>query len=684
VSRQYFATLPIEEFLNKAIEKIKRFDEHLEHTGMARRAEKSEQLYYGRHLGEQGAGTGQVTKVGEDDELSAFGVNIYRNLIQHRMALTTSQKLSYDPRAVNSDLDSLQQTRLGRNVLDYYESRKRLAEVKTQAAERALVGAIGYVYMGWDKRSGKPIGTAPVMDKQGQPVVTDTGETKERLVYEGDVFARPKSLTDVVFDPQVRDWSQNNWVIVEDLESRGNLMAEHPDHEDDIDSFNDDEGLRGRSSNRKFQTESDDQDFIPVYHFYHLKTDAVPQGRYVKFISGKVSLYDGPIPYQDKFESFLPVMRIAAGEVFGSAFGHTDAFDTMSLQQVLNVLYSTVFTNQQAFGVQMVNLPDGSSVTPSHVKGLAFIKTPPGTEAKGINLTNTPAEIFKNIEMVKQVMTEIQGLNSVVTGDPDHNLKSGAALGRLQAMAIQFASNFQRQWAGLNEECGSFLLKLLKWFAKSERMVALAGKRNQNSMESFTGDKLSLVDRVTVDLGSPMTQTGAGRAELADGFLEKGLITAQQYMEVLETGTTDFISEDEISGEENMQRENERLMEGKPVLAMVGDKHKRHAKRHRSLLDDPQLREAAASGDPQATAVVQAVLNHVQEHEQLENTQLPFWFAVSGEEAPPPPMPPPMPGPDGQMPPPPPNGGPQGPGDLPPPPEAPPIPPMPGPMGPPI
>lgn len=683
MSRQYFATLPIHEFLNKAVERIKKFDDHLDRTGRARRGEKSEQLYYGRHMGEAGAGTGQVTRVGEDDELSAVPVNVYRNLIQHRMALTTSQKLSYDPRAVNSDLDSLQQTRLGRNVLDYYESRGQLAEVKTQAAERALVGAVGYVYMGWDKRAGKPIGTQPVMDKQGQPVTTDEGEQKERLVYEGDVFARPKSLPDVIFDSQIRDWSQNDWVIVEDLEARGDLAAEHPEYADEIDSFKSDSTLRQRSDNRKFQTEDDDQDFIPVYHFYHLKTDSVPQGRYVKFISGKVFLYDGPIPYQDKYESYLPVMRIAAGEEFGTAFGHSDAFDTMALQQVYNVIVSTMFTNIQAFGVQMVNLPDGSSVSPSHVKGLAFLKTPPGTEAKGINLTNVPGEIFKLGEVVKSVMTEIQGLNSVVTGDPDHNLKSGAALGRMQAMAIQFASNFQRQWAKLNEDSGTFLLRLLKWFAKSERMVALAGKRNQGSMESFTGEKLSLVDRVTVDLGSPLTQTGAGRAELADGFLEKGLITAQQYMEVLETGSTDFISEDEISGEENMQRENENLMEGKPVMAMVGDKHKRHAKRHRSLLDDPQLRAAAAQGDPKAQAVVKAVLDHVQEHEQLEATQLPFWFAVSGEEAPPP-MPPPMPGPDGQMPPPPPNGGPQGPGDLPPPPEAPPIPPPPEMMGPPV
>lgn len=661
--KQYFATMQTADCVAQCIEKIKKFDQYLERNGIARRAEKSEQLYFGRHMGESGAGTTKVERVGDDSELSAYSVNLFRNLIQHRKALTTSNRLAFDPRAVNSDRKSLEQTKIARNVLEYYERDKGLAEVKSEAAERALVSAVGYVYMGWDKRAGRPVGTK--LDEN----------QKERVVYEGDLFAKPKGILEVIFDTSIRNWKDRKWEIVESFENKWDLAEEFPDKREAIIESDGNAILRNELSsykNMRFQDNDAAEDLIPVYEFYHHKSDAVPQGRYVKFLSSGKELSDGAIPYQDQFESELPCKRIAAGEVFGSAFGHTDAFDCIQSQQVLNVLYSTIFTNQQAFGVQMVMLPDGTTVTPSHIKGLAFLKCPPGTEAKGINLTNTPAEIFKSIEMTSKGMTQIQGLNSVVTGDPDHALKSGVALGRMQAMAIQYASNFQRQWGNLNEDCGTFELKLLKWFAKSKRMVAIAGKRKQNSMDSFTGADVDQIDRVICDLGNPLMYTPAGRSEEADKLLDKERISLSQYFEIRDTGTTDPVSEDEASEEDLMQSENENLQSGTPVKALVGDKHKAHTKKHKSLINDPTLRAKVAMNDPEAMKIVQATLAHIQEHEQLEVTQTPFWFAVSGEQAPPPP---PMPmGPDGGLMPQPPAGGPQGPGDMPPPPEPPPMP----------
>lgn len=678
--KQYFATLPTQEVVPQLKQKIQSFDKFLERTGIARRAEKAEQLYFGKHLGESGAGLSEVAKVGADSELRAYSVNLFRNLIQHRKALTTSNRLSYDPRAVNSDLRSLQQTRLARNVLEYYEREKSLGEVKSVAAERALVSAVGYVYMGWDRRLGRPVGTKPAVDQAGQPVVAQDGQPKEKIIREGDVFAYPKSLTEVIFDYKSRTWNERKWEIVESFVSKWDLADEFPQFSESITKLGSEAVLRNELSSYKRQKiyeMDEEQDLIPVYEFYHHKTDSVPSGRYVKFLSNDVVLFDGPIPYQDKFESELPCRRIAAGEKFGDAFGHTDSFDGIQLQQVLNVLYSTIYTNQQAFGVQMVSLPDGTKITPSNIGPMVYLKTPPGTEAKGINLTNTPAEIFKNIEIVEKALTQLQGLNSVVTGDPDHNLKSGAALGRMQAMAIQYASNYQRQWGHLNEDCGTFTLKLLKWFAKSERMYAITGKRNKSAMDSFTGEDFSQIDRVICDLGNPLTYTAAGRVEEADKLLEKGQITLQQYFEVRDTGTTDAITEDEQSEEELLQKENEMFMESKPVKALVGDKHKAHIKRHKGIINDPGLRAAVSAGDPRALQVVQNVMAHIQEHIQLEQSQDMIWFAVSGEQPPPPPpMPPPMQaGPGG--PPPMPAGGPQGPQDLPQPPPPPPIPPPP-------
>ena len=91
------------------------------------------------------------------------------------------------------------------------------------------------------------------------------------------------------------------------------------------------------------------------------------------------------------------------------------------------------------------------------------------------------------------------------------------------------------------------------------------------------------------------------------------------------------------------------------------------------------IRAAAEAGDPLAMQIVQNTLMHITQHQQLQNTQDPFWFAVSGEQPPPPPMmmPPPPQGPGGPPPMPDPNAPPpMGPGPVvPEPPMPPPIPP---------
>jgi hypothetical protein len=317
-------------------------------------------------------------------------------------------------------------------------------------------------------------------------------------------------------------------------------------------------------------------------------------------------------------------------------------------------------------------MPDGCELAPIQIgNGLAVLKGgPPGSQPVPIQLTATPAELFTNIRGLEAVMEKLIGVNAVVRGDPDHNLKSGVALARLQAMAIQYSSSFQKAWAELLEDCGTFLLELLQDFAKTERMVSLAGKHNKGAMQAFTGDDLLEIDRVAVDLGNPMQNTSAGRIEMAESLLGKGAIDAKEYVQVATTGNLEAATESEQSQKELIRKENEALMEGKPVKAIVGDAHILHSQEHMTVINDPMIRELAAQGDEQALGIVEAVTRHIEDHKQLHATQDPFWTMLTGE---PPPPPPPMGPPMGDM-----NAPP-----MPPPPgmateaSAPPLPPMP-------
>lgn len=666
MSNKYFATYEGDELLGELKKKTENFYNWIETSKQGFHWRKSYDLYYGNHV--SGADGSEVTDVGEDGELSAYGVNYYRNLVRHVIALTCSGKPSYDFRAVNSDTKSTQQARLANNIIDTYLVEKRLGRHQKLAAEKSLVFKVGYTYTTWNPALGNPYSVDVKENESGEPT--------EKVLYEGDAEISSPSPWNVIYDPNLRDWTKNKWVIVKEYENKFDLAARHPELSERILKYA--ESTVGDGS--KFQTFTDieftrddqETELVPVYHFYHLPTDAVPKGKYAKYVGEDIMCYEGPYQYKKK----LPVQRITPGEKFDSAEGYTEFRDIMTLQTVLNILYSTAFSNQQAFGVQAIWLPEGCNVSSEQIgKGLAVLKGGlPGAEPKALQLTATPAEIFKNMDYVEKAMEKIVGINAVIRGDPDHSLKSGVALGRLQAMAIQFSSNFQQAWAELQEDVGTFLMYILQDYAKTERMVAISGKYNKGAMKSFTGKDLDLIDRVVCDLGNPLSRTFAGRVDLADKLLERGEINGKQYIQVIQTGQIESVLQGPELKLELAQKENELLQEGVAVQAMVGDMHIIHAQEHGALLSDPELRARAEHGDPDAVQIVKNIQDHITMHKQLHETQEPFWFVVSGEQPPPPQAPPPGPGgppSEPMMPPPPPS---QGPGEMAAPPPVPPLP----------
>lgn len=684
MSQQYFAQHELSELLPKLKEKIQKFHQYKQRTGDYKKWRKSHNLYFGKHV-DAGDGT-EVAEVGEDSELTAYGINHYRNLIKHVMSLTAAEKPSFDYRAKNTDLESLQQAKLANNIIDSYLVEKRMGRHMKQAAERALVYKLGYTFTRWDTTLGRELMAEPVFDDKGQPKLDMNGVPLKKIRYEGDPEMVAKSPWEVVHDIDLRDWSKCKWVIVQEFENKYDLAAQHPEFFDEI------IGLSKDYAAKEFKVGDDyknlasqsEGDLIPVFYFFHLPTAAMPSGRFTKFLTPKIGLYDGAYPYGRK----LPVQRITPGEIFDSVDGYSEFYDIMVLQQVLNIIYSTIFTNQQAFGIQSVWVPNDCNLTAEQLSnGMVVLKGgSPDSKPQPLNLTATPAEIFKNGELVERAMEKLSGINSVVRGDPESSLKSGVALGRMQAMAIQFSSNFQQSWAELQEDAGTFLIYLLQNFAETKRIAATAGKANRGAMKAWTGKDIAQIDRLVCDLGNPLSKTFAGRLEFADKMLEKGLITdPTQYLQVAQTGNIDPLLQKPTSRLELIRKENEMLMDGILPQAMVGDSHLQHVQEHSVILDDPEIRTAAASGDPMATQIIQQALAHIDQHKQLHLSQDPFWFAVSGEQPPPPPPPlppgpqagpPPQDGASGQQGtplPPPPNG----PMNMPEPPPIAPVPPAP-------
>lgn len=109
-------------------------------SGIFRRQWRSMSHYFGVSPSSS-AQSDMIRSGGKSGQLSMMKVNHYRNLSQHLIQLTTSQKPSPQPIAANSDAKSQKQVTLAKGILDYYSREKRIDRYMRDAAELAVIGA---------------------------------------------------------------------------------------------------------------------------------------------------------------------------------------------------------------------------------------------------------------------------------------------------------------------------------------------------------------------------------------------------------------------------------------------------------------------------------------------------------------------------------------------------------------
>lgn len=610
---EYFAAKPAEECSAIVLKKADMWSNNLQSNGYLDKLRMCWSAYHGAYYTDASSGH-QITFGGAEGEIVNLPVNHFRNLCEHILVMTTASRPSMEARATNTDYKSLTQTVLANGLLDYYMREKRLERYLKDAVESAIVMGSGYIKMAWNETSGQ---------------MYDFNEETKTPIYEGDVEFMNLSPFDVIMDNTKESAKENDWIVCRTWKNRFDVIAKYPEFKDNIMKLpSKTEALRYRFN----FISNDETDDIAIFEFFHKRSESLPDGRYLMFVAEDTVLSDGPLPYRT-----LPIYRISPSDILGTPYGYTNAFDLLPLQEAINSLYSTILTNQNAFGVQNILVPRGSDISISELTGgLNIIEAniQNGNEPKALNLTNTPAEVFKFADMIKSEMETLSGVNSVARGNPEASLKSGTALALIQSMAIQFMSGLQQSYVQLIEDTGTALIAMLRDFAAVPRVAAIVGKNNRTFMKEFKGDDLENVNRVIVDVGNPLARTTAGRVQMAEQLLQMGAIKdPAQYFTVINTGRLDVMTEGTQTELLLIKGENEAMMAGEepPVLAI--DDHHNHIMEHRSVLADPDLRK-----DPK---LVQTVLDHIQQHINALRTVDPAMLQLMGQQ----PLPPPPGGP---------------------------------------
>lgn len=586
---RYFATLPQEEVGAAIAERIDRYYLHLQDIGRLQLWRNGHQAYYrGVYEG------GRIHKDGEQGELMRIYINQYRNILQHMVNMVTQNKPAFEPRAANTDFDSQAQCIVANAILEQDMREKRLSRLLKRAVEAATNYDSAFVYENWNATAGQDYGVGP----------------DGKLMREGDLEYRVVLPIDCVRDHTRRSSDGHQWFCIKSYRSRWDLMAKFPDLADKIrglPSASEEDNQRRIDSRYK----EDESDLVVYWEFLHEKTDVVPDGRIVEFASDECVFIDSPLPTKK-----IALYRIAGTDQDESIHGYTVMYDLLPLQTATDAVVSSIISNAAAFGVQNIWVKKGSDITRKDLGGglnvIESLEMP-----QPLSLLATPKELYQLVEMLNQMIETISGINSVTRGNPEASLKSGASLALVASQAIQFSSGLQESYINLVEDVGTGAIQIYEQNVTNTRKVAIAGKANRQYLRAFTGKDLSGIERVTVDMGSAVSRTLAGKMEIAQQLLQAGMIdNPQQYIQVMNTGRIEPMIQGKTAELMLISSENERLAMGVQVTAIRSDKHDIHLEEHRTVIASPEARETPE--------VVQAVLDHMAEHEQFMAPPMPM------------------------------------------------------------
>jgi hypothetical protein len=612
MEQQYWASKPAREIAKEIKTRFDDYKQFIETSGILADLRKSYSTYYSRPY---------IQNV--DQSLKAIHVNLYRNTIKTIKTIVTATRPAWEPKAVNTDVESQADTQLAAGLLDYYMREKQIENKVNKSTERSLYLKEGWVSVGWSPTSGNVYGQDP---ETGAPI------------HEGDIKCATHTILDVARDFRRRDMN-HKWYIIREFENRHDLVARLPELKDKLLNVEADDRADIKYelaiASSLIATKGKATDLIATYTLFHEKTEAMPQGRMTVMTGDDIVIFDGPLPYKRIY-----LFPIVSSEQEETGFGNSELMDLLPIQDAFDANMSAILSNQAAFGVQNVQSPKGASPSVTKIEGgMNLVEyDPKAGKLEPLNLLQTAPEIFTFAETLQKLNDLIGGTPPITKGIAPADM-SGTAMALLQQQAIQFSSGVDNSRTALLENVGTAIVELLQTYAVVPRVALIAGKSKRSMMREFSNKDLKGISRVIVDTANPLTKTASGRIAIADNLLNRPdmIKTPEQYIGVLTTGNLEPLYQHDNANRMLMASENERLMEGADVPVVLTDDDVTHILEHQCVMASPEARE-----NPK---IMTATLAHIQAHINNGKTKDPALALalkqVSMYQPPMPPMPPP-------------------------------------------
>ena len=572
--------------------------------------------------------TQQIGFEGNELELMRFHLNVVRPYVRRMAIMALGEKASFKAMVVNSDHQSQVIADLADKIVNSLYSRYA-EDHDTEVAESDGVFGLGGTHYRWDLQGGDEVSVdvpvmEPVTDPWGQPIFGEDGqpEQQQATLQDGETPAthkvKAKSGAPVVttFYPwnapqETRNSGEMLWVVIRETESKWNLCSQFPPLREAI--------LKQQTGHDKYDfgqlfrledLEFANKDLCVVKHFYHARCPAMPDGRYCVIV-GDVVLYDTVCP--TKVGVPIAIMRSSA--FIETTFGYADSWDMLAVSQALNQVNSDEMQNYALYGRQSTYSEKGTNVTSDGLTRGTHYEFPLGGRPPGaIQLTAIPPTLKDLKGYLHQMLDHISDQNATQRGDPPANVRSGEMAALLDSIALRYQSYRQQAARRFRIRGATIIMDLIKRYGETPFLVEIAGIDSRAYVSEFTREDMSGVERITMDVVSPMMQTIAGRWQMYTLLKDLPPDQRSAAYELITTGDSSlFIKTNRVS-EMQVRRENEDLVTGeREVFPTAGEDAMLHYQRHwqqreQILASDNQDPEALRRIDEHLSATVQTWL----------------------------------------------------------------------------
>ncbi|MDQ3231262.1 MAG: hypothetical protein M3Q07_05525, partial [Pseudobdellovibrionaceae bacterium] len=347
----------------------------------------------------------------------------------------------------------------------------------------------------------------------------------------------------------------------------------------------------------------------------HKKTPALKSGR-ITTIVGSTVLEDRAFDYKE-----MPVVRLKAGEILASTVADSPASSLISLQEVLDRVYSANVTNVLNGCLSNIYSSDPNIDIRPIGKGKNLIIANQVPQA--VSLVGGAQESYAMVNDLINQETLLSGINNTARGNPENSLKSGTSLSLMLATAIQFVSDIQMQYAQATADLATIIVHNLQLFCSEPRLAYIAGIAGRQKVQEFSGKDLEGVDRISVELGNPVTQNVAGRMEMVQMLLQyQAIKDPRKIDEFLRTGNWESLTESNFQESILIREENEMIRRGEVPPVIVSDIHPAHIIEHLTVLYSMDARRNPL--------ILKAALAHVQDHLAERKNMNPDLAAILG------------------------------------------------------